>query len=549
MKNPFDKKAKDSTASQTKQVAGQKKLPKLTIARGNRIHIRKGSYALLFGAVTLAIVVVVNLLVMKIPSQYRSVDVSDSDVTGISDTTKTLVSGLKDDVTIYLLAQSGQEDSTLQKMLEHYSDLSSHIKVKTVDPVQHPNFAKDYTSDSLDNNSLIVVGPNRNKVIANSSIYETSIDYQTYQEQTTGFDGEGQLTAAISYVTSDNMPTVYTLTGHSETAMTSSMTTALSKDNITTADLSLLTAGAVPDDASAVIVNAPQTDLSSDEADELIAYLKKGGKLFMVTNYSTTAMPNLQKVLNEYGISTMDGVVVDVGADHYANRNPLYLVPTIGTAEALGDLANGGYYVLMPVAQGIKTLDTKRDTVTVSSLLSSSSDSYIKTDVNSSLEKADGDAAGPFDLGVVVTETVSGTASSDSSAASSDASSDTAVSSDTAASTDTAESADTAASTAAAATSESAETRIVYLTSENLFNDQVDSMVSGSNMKLLANTMNWLVGSSSDVSVSIPSKSLSVTYLTVTEAAVRTWGFLTVILLPIAFLVFGGVLVYRRSKA
>ena len=47
-------------------------------------------------------------------------------------------------------------------------------------------------------------------------MWETSTNYQTYQTQTTGFDGEGQITSAITYVTSENNPKVYWVTGHGE---------------------------------------------------------------------------------------------------------------------------------------------------------------------------------------------------------------------------------------------------------------------------------------------------------------------------------------------
>jgi ABC-2 type transport system permease protein len=526
---------------------------KIELPHGNKMHLRKGSYAVAAGAVALAIVVIANLLVAKIPSQYRNVDVSDADLTGITDTTRNLVKNLNEDVTVYLLAQTGQEDATIQKLLERYKDLSSHITVKTVDPVQHPGFAKDYTTQDLADNSLIVVGPERNKVIPYSDIYQQTANYQTYSYDTTGFDGEGQLTSAISYVTTKDTPVVYTLTGHQEKSITDAMTTALQKDNITTTELNLLTSGSVPDDADALIIYSPQKDISSDEADELISYMKKGGKLFLVTDYTTESMTNLQKVLNEYGIGTMDGIVLDTDASHYANRNPLYLVPEIGHASALGDLADGGSYILDPVAQGIETLDSKRDTVTVESMLTTSSSSYIKTNVNDTMEKADGDPTGPFDVGVAVSETLQSTDSS--TAASADSSTAASADSSTAASVDssTAASADSSTATsgsdaAAADTDKAATTKLVYLTTSNLFNDKIDAMVSGNNMRLLTNSMSWLVGSE-EVSVSIPARNLQTTYLTVNEAAARTWGFVTIGLLPLAFLIFGGVLVYRRSKA
>ena len=105
--------------------------------------------------VVLAIAVVFNLVVGKLPSQYRNVDLSQTKLSTIGDTTKELVSNLDQDVTIYQIAESGSENETIQKLLERYEGLSSHVKVETMDPVLHPNFVSEYTDDDLASNSLL----------------------------------------------------------------------------------------------------------------------------------------------------------------------------------------------------------------------------------------------------------------------------------------------------------------------------------------------------------------------------------------------------------
>ena len=84
------------------------------------------------------------------------------------------------------------------------------------DPVVNPKFASEYTTDDLASNSLIVVCGDRNKVINYNDMYSSSVDYNTWQQTTTGFDGEGQITSAIGYVTSEDLPIMYTLSGHGE---------------------------------------------------------------------------------------------------------------------------------------------------------------------------------------------------------------------------------------------------------------------------------------------------------------------------------------------
>ena len=462
-------------------------------------NIRKGSYSLGISVVVLAIAVVFNLVVGKLPAQYRNVDLSQTKLSNIGDTTKELVSALDQDVTIYQIVESGKENETIQKLLERYAGLSSHVKVETMDPVLHPNFVSEYTEDDLEDNSLIVVGEKRNKVIPYADMFESTVNYQTYQYETTGFDGEGQVTSAISYVTTDSLPIMYTITGHEEGDMTEDMKSAIEKENIEMKDLNLLTEESVPDDADCVMLFSPQNDLSEEEADKLITYMENGGKAVIITSYLNKEMPNLQKVLNNYGIGTMEGVVLEADGQHYISGNPTYLVPNIGSSDALGDLSKANSYVLMPVAQAVEKLEDKRDTVTIESLLTTSDSAYVKTNVNGTLEKEDGDAEGPFDVGVAVTESV-----------------------------------------------DNGETKLIYLTSANLFSQQVDAMVSGNNVKLLANSVSWMCDQ--EQSVSIPSKSTQISYLTVTAASARMWGMVTIGLLPVLCLVLGGGIWFKRRK-
>ncbi len=462
-------------------------------------NIRKGSYSLGISVVVLAIAVVFNLVVGKLPAQYRNVDLSQTKLSTIGDTTKELVSALDQDVTIYQIVESGKENETIQKLLERYAGLSSHVKVETMDPVLHPNFVSEYTEDDLEDNSLIVVGGKRNKVIPYADMFESTVNYQTYQYETTGFDGEGQVTSAISYVTTDSLPIMYTITGHEEGDMTEDMKSAIEKENIEMKDLNLLTEESVPDDADCVMLFSPQNDLSEEEADKLITYMENGGKAVIITSYLNKEMPNLQKVLNNYGIGTMEGVVLEADGQHYISGNPTYLVPNIGSSDALGDLSKANSYVLMPVAQAVEKLEDKRDTVTIESLLTTSDSAYVKTNVNGTLEKEDGDAEGPFDVGVAATESV-----------------------------------------------DNGETKLIYLTSANLFSQQVDAMVSGNNVKLLANSVSWMCDQ--EQSVSIPSKSTQISYLTVTAASARMWGMVTIGLLPVLCLVLGGGIWFKRRK-
>ena len=467
-------------------------------------HIKNGSYTMVMSVIFIAVVIVINMIVSTIPSKYSEIDISSQKLYSIGDETKKMLKDLEKDVTIYQIAQSGSEDENIANLLKKYEDESKHIKVEQKDPVVNPKFVSQYTSDDLSANSLIVVCGDRNKVIDYNNIYETSIDYQTYSSQTTGFDGEGQITSAIGYVTSENLPVLYTVEGHGEKDMDSSIKEDIEKANMDIKSLNLLTEGTVPDDADCLFIDSPSTDFSSDEKDAIIEYLENGGKAMIFSDYTTEDMPNFDAILENYGVQRVDGVVFEGDKQHYAMQMPYYLVPTINSTDASSETASAGYYVLAPYAQGIKQLDDVRDTVKIESILTTSDQAYSKTDLNSNtIEKEDGDVEGPFDLGVSITESLD----------------------------------------------DDKETQIVYYSTSNLMDSQTNQMVSGGNEKLIMESLKWMTDTEESASVSIPSKSLEVSYLTITDYDAAFWKICTIALIPGIFLVIGFVVWIKRRKA
>ena len=459
---------------------------------------------MVMSVIFIAVVIVINMIVSTIPSKYSEIDISSQKLYSIGDETKEMLKDLEKDVTIYQIAQSGSEDENIANLLKKYEDESKHIKVEQKDPVVNPKFVSQYTSDDLSANSLIVVCGDRNKVIDYNNMYETSIDYQTYSSQTTGFDGEGQITSAIGYVTSENLPVLYTVEGHGEKDMDSSVKEDIEKANMDIKSLNLLTEGSVPDDADCLFIDSPSTDFSSDEKDAIIEYLENGGKAMIFSDYTTEDMSNFDAILENYGVQRVDGVVFEGDNQHYAMQMPYYLVPTINSTDASSETASAGYYVLVPYAQGIKQLEDVRDTVKIESILTTSDQAYSKTDLNSNtIEKEDGDVEGPFDLGVSITESLD----------------------------------------------DDKETQIVYYSTSNLMDSQTNQMVSGGNEKLIMESLKWMTDTEESASVSIPSKSLEVSYLTITDYDAAFWKICTIALIPGIFLVIGFVVWIKRRKA
>ena len=194
-----------------KNKLGQWKKTLKEMGKIDRKALKNGSFSMLYTVILVAVIVVINLIVGEIPEKYTQIDVSSQKLYTISDETVKFLKGLQQDVTIYHIVQNGNEDEILEKMLTRYEETSDHITVEKKDPVLYPNFISQYTQEQVSDNSLVVVNGEKSKVISYNTLYETNYDYYTGSSSTTGFDGEGQIDSAISYVTSEDIPVVYTL--------------------------------------------------------------------------------------------------------------------------------------------------------------------------------------------------------------------------------------------------------------------------------------------------------------------------------------------------
>ena len=490
-------------------------------------RLRHGSYSMGLALIVLAIIVVINMAVNALPSKFREFDLTGQNLTQIGSQTTEMLDALTKDVQIYLVAQSGQEDETTKKLLENYAGASSHIKFEIRDPVKNPAFLNSYQDMELYNNSVIVECGDRKKALSPDQIYEYQMDYTTYSSTITGFDGEGQITSAISYVTSENLGKAYALTGHDEIPMTDNLKSLMQKQNLEIEDLNLITAEQVPEDADFLFVFSPMADLSSEETAKIQNYLTAGGHAFIVAGYTGgTPQPNLDALLADYGLERVEGVVVEGDPNHYTGSGQAYIVPDKESHEITGGLEK---YVLMPMAQGLQESQDHRDTVQVSALLKTSDSSYSKPDPANvtTMEKEDGDIDGPFMVGAAVTETVAEAGDSTDAEDTSDA--------------------EDMNSTDTGSQSSPKETRIVCLTSELMFDQGTDAQVVGGNMELVSKAVSWLANGE-EVTVSIPSKSIDNTSLSMTAMG-SLLGFLgCIVVIPLAVLITGLVIWLGRKN-
>ena len=476
------------------------KLPNLAFHRprggarpGNAL--RGGGYALAVTAVVLAILVAVNVFAAALPASLTHQDISAAQFYSVTSNTKVVVNNLAEDVTIYWIVQSGEEDDVIQNLLEKYDSLSDHITVEKRNPDVYPTFAQQYTDQEVANNSLVVECGDKSRYIPLTDIYLGEINPYTGGYNATDFDGEGAITSAIDYVTSNEYPQVYLLEGHGEGELPSAFASQIEKENMQVQSLSLLQVDAIPEDAACLLIYAPQSDLAAEEKEMLTDYVAGGGRLLVCAGAVEGGMlENLYSLLADHGVAAQDGLVIDPDRAHYA-LSPYQLMPEMNSSPLTDPLLEENYYAIFPLSIGL-TVETDSDAVT--ELLTTSAQSYSKA-AGYALETYDweeGDAEGPFAVAVSIEEEGGG--------------------------------------------------QIVWFASDQFLADEYNALSSGANLDLAVNALSSLVGESD--AMAIRSRSLQYNYLTIDSATASLLQVLMIGVFPLLFLGIGIYVVLRRRR-
>lgn len=470
---------------------------KKNIVKHNQLALKGGSYSLIVTAVVLALLIVVNIFASTMPTTLTKYDISSSKLYSITSNTKAVVNNLKQDVTIYWIVQADQEDSIIENLLGKYDGLSSHIDVVKKNPDVFPTFTEQYTDEEVPNNSLIVESGERYRYISNEEIYEYEVDYYSYTYTVSGFDGEGAITSAIDYVVTEDLPKIYVLEGHGEGELPTTFSDAVEKENIEGGTLSLLTVDEVPEDADAIMIYAPQSDISEAETTMLKEYAANGGKLLVIAGPVEGAeLNNLNSLLTDYGVTMNEGIVIEGSRENYTGY-PNMLLPNMESHAITDPLIEDRYYPIIPLAQGMTVGSTGNGTVTA--LMSTSSDAFSKVAgfELDTYEKEDGDIDGPFAIALSIETNGGG--------------------------------------------------QIVWFSASDFLDDMYNAYSSGANVDLVMNAISSLLGERE--AISIRSKSLNYNYLTINEETSSTLKLLMIGVFPIAYLGIGiCVIVSKRRK-
>lgn len=456
---------------------------------------KRGSYTLAMTSIVIAIVIVFNMIVNLIPENKRQFDISSTNIYEISSKSKKIINKVDHDVTFYVLAEKSSTDKRIKTFINKYASLSDKIHIKWIDPVLHPSALTKYGTE--ENNIVISCKKtNRTTTVSFNDILVSSASYYSTSSSASSFDGDGQLTSALNYVTSDKEYKAYYTSGHGESSLSSEVTSLLTKSRISTSDLLLMTATSIPDDCDLLIIDGATSDFTKDEVKLLSSYLKKGGKVVTLLAQTNKSMKNLYGLLKDYGLTVQSGYIADTERSYQGNY--YYLIPNLSVS---GDMASGisSNSVMMINSKGMTQSTPARDSISTDSFMTTSSNGYAVTEKKQT--------QGTYVLGATSTESVKVKNSKGKKV--------------------------------------TKESRLTVYGSNMLIDEQITSSFSSlENLTLFTNSVTASLDNADNVSIS--PKSLEVSYNTIAHPG--PFSILVVFVIPVGLIIGGFIVWFRRRR-
>lgn len=340
-----------------------------------------------------AIFIALNLWITNIDMPY--IDTTQEKLYSLSDESKKQVKEITDTITIYFFGI--EENTSIVDLAKQYTRENDKIQVEVVTVSDRPDLAEKYGVSGGDQ-GIVVQSSTRNQIIS-------PYDLSTYDYASgTSIDiTEQKLTNALIETTIAKKPTVYFLTGHGETSNFVMFSTFLQNEVNDVKSLNLLSNG-MPQDCDCLIISSPQNDFTSYEADEIIAYIKQGGNILWLNNSMETNLPNVTRVLDEYGVTIAHGTVREEDTNYMLLGQNSYIMPSMSYHSITRYIMTDGALLFFDSTKLDFVSDEELSNlkVEVTPILQSSSTSYFDSIDTEETTKEQG----PFVLGAECTKTL-----------------------------------------------------------------------------------------------------------------------------------------------
>jgi ABC-type uncharacterized transport system involved in gliding motility auxiliary subunit len=360
----------------------------------SRRQARYGTLAATSTFVVLGILVAINLIGQR---QNRRWDLTAAQQYSLSDQSRNVLAKLDAPMQVSVFAEESRFPEFRDRLRE-YEYASSQLKTEYVDPDRNPAAAQQ----------------------AGVQQYGTIlVSYKGRSERTT-MNTEQDITNTIIKVITGQQRKVLFTQGHDERDPTSgdregysAVAEKLKLENYTVERFVLAQQGAVPEDASAVVVAGPRTDFLPQEIEALEKYLGGAGKLLLLLDPPEGAdappLPNLVGLARKWGIEVGNDIVVVVsGMGRLFGASEGMPVAATYPSHSITDRFT--LMTLFPLTRSVSPVSGGTEGRVGQSFIETGSASWAETDLQAlfasqpaEADESTGDKKGPISIAVAAT--------------------------------------------------------------------------------------------------------------------------------------------------
>jgi ABC-type uncharacterized transport system involved in gliding motility auxiliary subunit len=464
--------------------------PRDAVRQASNLQIAsQGVNVVLFALAFIGIIIAVNYIVVN---QFpQRIDLTANKQHTLSEQTVQVLQGLQEPIAVigFFTPRDELERQQAEMLLKEYQLKTNRLEVQFVDPDANPVLAQKY-DNALPGTLVFEKGTRTEKV------------YQPYDEN--GF------TNAILKVTQTQAPAIYFTTGHGEFSPTDTSENGFSsvKDylKLTNYKVELLNFATIsqtlPADTSAIVIAGPTRKFSAETDALLKKYLDEGGRVLLMLNPNTDI--GLTETFKTWGIEPQNDIVLEPLQNYYGNL-PVPVIAQFPDSPVTKSMQ--GLAVFFPLVRSIQELENSGKDGTA--LFTTTAEACAKTDLEkvqqeTELSCSEGDPKGPFVVGYAIEGAGSGGANPD------------------------------------------ARSRMIVLGNATFSTNQwLENPDAAGNQQIVRNMVNWLAGQ--EQLIAIPPRESNMRLLSaLTENEINIIFFTSVALVPLAALVIGGMLWWRR---
>ncbi len=355
--------------------------------RGNKASIvyRLKSSSNMSAAIllVLALAVVITLLSER---HYLRWDLTAAGEHTLSEKTLQVLETIDDPVHVRAFSREGHADAAeVERLLGAYHYAEPDITYELVDPDRNPKVTRQYNVRTL--NTLVLEGYGRT--------------------QTVKIADEEHITNGLIRLSKSEERVCYWVSGHGERdfrgrepGALSRLQEDLSDENYRFEELYLMKRD-IPEDATLVVVAAPETTFFPEEIESLRTYLHAGGSLLIFLEPFQDA--GLSGFLKNHGVRTAQDVIVDKMSRVMGGDYLLPMVAQYGSHEITEDFRLPSFFEL---ARSVEPVEDTPPAIESTALARTSPDSWAETDQEALNQGRVGfepgsDRKGPISLAVV----------------------------------------------------------------------------------------------------------------------------------------------------